>query len=179
VNHHRVLRGSSSRERCRRSVVRAPPASESRQAWIAIRDRCARFRETSSTTGRAHAGADDGVRHDEVPHRPAFTSAAPWTPEPLEGHCESVRWDDADFARTTRRQPRHASVSSDERAISYMSVWVAGRADARGRLASPGSVVCIAGLLKSNSPDGLKQTRPRPRGCSTAVCRLAFWPARS
>ena len=45
-------------------------------------------------------------------------------------------------------------------------------------IASAGSVCCIAGLLKSSSPVGLKSATASSR-CSTAVCRLAFCPASS
>ena len=64
----------------------------------------------------------------------------------------------------------------DERPIR-MAGRAAGRCSARP-IASAGSVGCIAGLLKSSSPDGLNSATASSR-CSTADCRLAFCPASS
>ena len=62
----------------------------------------------------------------------------------------------------------------DDRAVR-MAARAAAPRSARP-MASAGSVGCIAGLLKSSSPDGLNSATASSR-CSTADCRFAFWPA--
>ena len=112
-----------------------------------MRDKYARLRETSRTP-----------------------TSCPSRPLDRDGSSESTS---VGHLHRAARGPRRERLLDD----GPIRVAVGKQPSQRTADASAGSVGCIAGLLKSSSPDGLNSATASSR-CSTADCRFAFCPAR-
>ena len=168
-------------------AVRRPSATSLREyaSVDCMRERCARFRDTSKHAHELAARARDRVRHHElIVARLGLVllwrsggSGRAKDRAGVGGARRRLHW----FSGVTLNLDRAARLARRKRLFDECSVRMPGRqADrpAPDQSRQPGSVCCIAGLLKSNSPEGLNSATASSR-CSTADCRFAFCPASS